>query len=74
VATSGGGGVRVDADAYPVCNVWSADGKTLVQVTAAPENGAKLSTAELTRIAGSIKVADVADDATWKPATEALRP
>ena len=63
---------RTECYKYPVCNVWSADGKTLVQV-AADRTGAELSTAELTRIVESIKVADVAKDATWTPAAEALR-
>jgi hypothetical protein len=62
---------RTECYKYAVCNVWSADGRTLVQVTA-HDTGAELSTAELTKIVESIEVADVAEAATWKPAAEAL--
>jgi hypothetical protein len=55
------------------CNVWSADGKVQVQVSSA-YTGAKLPEAELRRIATSIKVADVTNDATWTPAATALQP
>jgi len=55
------------------CNVWSADGKVQVQVSD-EGTGANLSKTELTRIAQSIKVADVTDEATWTPAATALQP
>ena len=55
------------------CNVWSADGKVQVQVSD-EGTGANLSEAELTKIAQSIKVADVTDEATWTPAAKALQP
>jgi hypothetical protein len=60
---------------YPngFCNVWSADGKVQVQVSL-QGTGAKLPEAELKRIAQSIKVADVTDEATWTPAATALQP
>ncbi|GIF23517.1 hypothetical protein BJ973_004127 [Actinoplanes tereljensis] len=54
------------------CNVWSADGKVQVQVSA-EGTGANLPSSELQKIAGSIKVADVADESTWTPAATALR-
>ena len=54
------------------CNVWSADGKVQVQVSN-QATGANLPEAELTRIAQSIKVADVTDEATWTPAAKALQ-
>ena len=55
------------------CNVWSADGKVQVQVSD-EGTGANLPEAELTKIAHSIRVADVGDEATWAPAPTALRP
>jgi len=55
------------------CNVWSADGKVQVQISN-EGTGANLSQTELTRIAQSIKVADVTDEATWTPAATALQP
>jgi hypothetical protein len=55
------------------CNVWSADGKVQVQISD-EGTGANLSATELTRIAHSIKVADVSDEGTWTPASKALRP
>lgn len=60
---------------YPggFCNVWSADGKVQVQVSN-QGTGADLPASELTRIASSIKVADVGNEATWTPAAEALQP
>ena len=55
------------------CNVWSADGKVQVQISD-EGTGASLSEAELTRIAQSIKVADVTDEATWTPAATVVKP
>jgi hypothetical protein len=54
---------------WHACNVWSADGKVLVEVS-----GTELSEAELTEVARSVTVADVADDRTWIPASKAVRP
>lgn len=54
------------------CNVWSKDGKVQVQVSD-EGSGANLSSTELTKIAQSIKVADVNDQGTWFPATTALK-
>ena len=51
------------------CNVWSADGKVLVEVIST-----ELTDAEMTRIARSVKVADVANDRSWTPAAQAVRP
>lgn len=55
------------------CNVWSADGKVVVQVSD-QATGANLPEPELKKIAQSIKVADVTDDGTWTPAAKALKP
>jgi hypothetical protein len=55
------------------CNVWSTDGKVQVQVSD-EGTGADLSQTELKKIAQSIKVADVTNDATWIPAATALKP
>jgi hypothetical protein len=54
------------------CNVWSADGKVSLQVSA-QSSGNKLSKAELEKIAVGIKVADVKDESTWTVAAEALK-
>jgi hypothetical protein len=54
-------------------NVWSADGKVQVQVSD-EGTGARLPAAELTKIAHSIKVADVNNEATWTAAATALQP
>jgi hypothetical protein len=54
---------------WHACNVWSADGKVLVEVI-----GTDLTDAELTRVARSVKVADVANDRSWTLATKAVRP
>ncbi|MET8368989.1 hypothetical protein ABZU42_04570, partial [Micromonospora profundi] len=55
------------------CNVWSADGKVVVQVsTDGLGNG--LSQSELEKIAKGITVADVNDESTWTPAAKALQP
>lgn len=54
------------------CNVWSADGTVSVQVSA-QTTGNKLPTAELEKVAAAITVADVKDESTWTPATEALK-
>ncbi|MEV4642003.1 hypothetical protein AB0J80_32115 [Actinoplanes sp. NPDC049548] len=55
-----------------LCNLWSADGKVQVQVSA-QNTGMHLTTAELRKIAQSVTVADVNDEATWIPAAEALK-
>jgi hypothetical protein len=55
---------------WHACNVWSADGTVLVEVS----SGTDLSDAELTRIARSVTVADVANDRSWTPAAKAVRP
>jgi hypothetical protein len=55
------------------CNVWSADGKVQVQVSD-EATGANLSASEMTKIAHSIKVADVNDTTTWAAASKALQP
>ncbi|RIV38634.1 hypothetical protein [Micromonospora radicis] len=52
----------------PFCNVWTADGTVHVQVVSTGQ----FPTAELTRIAQSVELADVEDEATWIPAAEAL--
>lgn len=54
------------------CNVWSADGKVSLQVSA-QSLGNKLPKAELEKIAAGIKVADVKDESTWTAAAEALK-
>jgi hypothetical protein len=54
------------------CNVWSADGKVSLQVSA-QTLGNKLPTAELEKIAAGITVADVKDESTWTAAAEALK-
>ncbi|MFJ6154370.1 hypothetical protein ACWD6L_02930 [Micromonospora profundi] len=64
-----GGGPEVGG----FCNVWSADGKVVVQVsTGGLGNG--LSQSELEKIAKGITVADVNDESTWTPAAKALQP
>jgi hypothetical protein len=55
------------------CNQWSADGKVQVQISD-EGTGANLSATEMTKIAHSIKVADVNDDTTWTAASKALQP
>ncbi|GID26072.1 hypothetical protein [Paractinoplanes brasiliensis] len=55
------------------CNVWSADGKTQVQVSN-QDTGANLPESELKKIARSVKLATVTDQTTWHPAAEALKP
>ncbi len=55
------------------CNVWSADGTVQIQVSD-EDTGANLPASELTRIAQSIKVADVTDETTWTAAATALHP
>lgn len=54
------------------CNVWSADGKVQVQVSA-QTTGNKLAPAELKKVAEDITVADVADTSTWTDAADALK-
>jgi hypothetical protein len=60
---------------YPggFCNVWSADGKVQVQVSD-EGTGASLSSTELSKIAHSIQVADVNNEATWTDAAAVLHP
>ncbi|SCG53299.1 hypothetical protein [Micromonospora humi] len=55
------------------CNVWSADGKVVLQVGATGFDNT-LSRAELEKIAKGITVADVENESTWTPAEDALRP
>ncbi|MGY4912540.1 hypothetical protein [Micromonospora aurantiaca (nom. illeg.)] len=55
------------------CNIWSADGSVVVQVSSEGVGG-KLPQAELRRIAEGISVADVRDESTWTPAAAALTP
>ncbi|MBY8871668.1 hypothetical protein K7640_07420 [Micromonospora sp. PLK6-60] len=55
------------------CNIWSADGKMLLQVSATGFDNT-LPQAELLKIAKGITVADVDDESTWTPAADALRP
>ncbi|BCJ60239.1 hypothetical protein [Micromonospora endophytica] len=52
----------------PFCNVYSADGVVQVQVVGTGQ----FSSTELTRIAKSVEVVDVTDEAAWIPAAEAL--
>ncbi|PTA48251.1 hypothetical protein [Micromonospora sp. RP3T] len=54
------------------CNVWSADGSVVLQVTATGL-GDTLPSTELEKIAKGITVADVRDESTWTPAATALR-
>jgi hypothetical protein len=67
---SPGGG---PADGGGFCNVWSADGKVQLQVTATGL-GNKLPLAELEKVAKGIQVADVKDESTWTPAADAVQP
>ncbi|MEU8072435.1 MULTISPECIES: hypothetical protein [unclassified Micromonospora] len=56
------------------CNIWSADGTVVVQVSS-QTLGSRLPQAELLKIAQGITVADdVRDEATWTPAVDALIP
>ncbi|WP_433117455.1 hypothetical protein [Micromonospora sp. CA-246542] len=55
------------------CNIWSADGRVVLQVSSAGL-GARLPRAELEKIAKGITVADVRNESTWTPAATALRP
>ncbi|MFB9239940.1 hypothetical protein ACFFWC_31185 [Plantactinospora siamensis] len=65
---------RVGAPSHgSFCNVWGADGKVVLQVTATGTEH-KLPRAELEKIAKGITVANVTDESTWTPATNALRP
>ncbi|MEU5902983.1 hypothetical protein ABZ780_01280 [Micromonospora sp. NPDC047467] len=67
----GGDGSGPEAGGF--CNVWSADGKVVVQVsTGGLGNG--LSQSELEKIAKGITVVDVNDESTWTPAAQALQP
>ncbi len=55
------------------CNIWNADGKVLLQVSATGVDN-KLTPAELEKIAKGITVADVRNESTWTPAADALQP
>ncbi|WFE38225.1 hypothetical protein [Micromonospora sp. WMMD998] len=55
------------------CNIWSADGKVVLQVSATGSDN-RLRRAELEKIAKGITVADVDDESTWTAAADALRP
>ncbi|WP_229406562.1 hypothetical protein [Micromonospora sp. NBRC 110038] len=55
------------------CNVWSADGSVVLQVSS-QGLGNRLPLAEVEKVAKGITVADVADESTWTPAAKALRP
>ncbi|MEV5819036.1 hypothetical protein ABUL04_26580 [Micromonospora harpali] len=55
------------------CNVWSADGSVVLQVSS-QGLGNRLPLAEVEKVAKGITVADVADESTWTPAVKALRP
>ncbi|WP_250000219.1 hypothetical protein [Actinoplanes sp. M2I2] len=68
---------------WHACTIWSADGKLAIEVSAggagtpsrnrtpAPTD---LPDAELTKIAESVKLADLEKDSTWTPASQAVRP
>ncbi|MFG1604960.1 hypothetical protein [Actinoplanes sp. NPDC049265] len=68
---------------WHACNIWSADGKVVIEVaaggagtpsrTSTPSRG-DLTDAELTKIAKSVKLADLTNDRGWTPATRAVRP
>ncbi|MEV6802564.1 hypothetical protein AB0M91_30085 [Micromonospora rifamycinica] len=62
-----------DAAGGGFCNVWSADGTVVLQVSGVGL-GNRLPLTELQRIARGITVADVRDESTWTPAAQALRP
>jgi hypothetical protein len=51
------------------CNLWSKDGKVQVQVA----SGGRLTNSEMSKIAKGIKLNDVNNDASWTPATTALK-
>ncbi|MET8266481.1 hypothetical protein ABZU92_21120 [Micromonospora arida] len=55
------------------CNIWSADGKAVLQVSATGLDN-ELPQAEVEKIAKGTTVADVTDESTWTPAATALRP
>ncbi|MFY1619110.1 hypothetical protein [Micromonospora sp. WMMD736] len=55
------------------CNIWSADGTFVLQVSS-DGLGGHLSLAELEKIAKGITVAEVRNESTWTPAARALRP
>ncbi|MER7266916.1 hypothetical protein [Micromonospora sp. WMMD712] len=55
------------------CNVWSADGTVVLQVSS-QGLGNRLPLAEVEKVARGITVADVTDESTWTPAAKALRP
>ncbi|MEU4788846.1 hypothetical protein AB0F95_03960 [Micromonospora tulbaghiae] len=68
-----GGSGRSGRLAGGFCNIWSADGTVVLQVSS-DGLGNTLPRVELEKIAKGITVADVADESTWTPATDALRP
>lgn len=68
---------------WHACSVMSADGKVVIEVSAggagtpsrsSTPSRVDLADAELTKIATSVKLADVAQDSTWTPASQAVRP
>jgi hypothetical protein len=68
---------------WHACSVASADGKVVIEIAAggagtpsrkSAPSPADLSDAELTKIATSVKLADVANDRSWTPAVKAVRP
>jgi hypothetical protein len=64
---------KTECYASGFCNVWSADGKVQAEISD-EGTGANLSASEMTKIAHSIKVADVNDESTWTAASKALQP
>jgi hypothetical protein len=68
---------------WHACSVVSADGKVVIEVAAggagtpsrsSTPSSIDLPDAELTKIAQSVKLADVANDRSWTPAAKAVRP
>jgi hypothetical protein len=68
---------------WHACSVTSADGKVVTEIAAGgvgtPSRNGKpsptdLPDAELTKIAESVQLADVANDRSWTPAAKAVRP
>jgi hypothetical protein len=68
---------------WHACNIWSADGKLVIEVSAggagtpsrsSTPSRTDLPDAELTKIAKSVKLADLEKDSTWTPAGQAVRP
>jgi hypothetical protein len=68
---------------WHACSVMSADGKVVIEVSAggagtpsrrSTPGRTDLSDAELTKIAKSVKLANLEKDSTWTPASQAVRP